>query len=98
MRKVIAFLGKYLKQFIECHTGIVNRLIHLVGFTLIGLGILDKSLMLVITGGITQEAGHFYEYFKTKNPKSSPLFCLKPQSIFAYPLFFLIIIYVILAK
>ena len=88
----------YLKQLIECHDGFINRLIHLVGFTLIGIGIIDKSLILLFAGGIIQELGHFYQYIKTKNFKYSPLFCLKPQLIFGYPLFILAILYVVLAK
>jgi len=86
------------KQFIVCHDGLLNKLIHLLGFSLIGFGIIEKSLFLVIAGGITQELGHFYQYAKTKKYKYSPLNCLKPQSLFAYPIFFLIILYIILAK
>ena len=87
-----------LKQFIRCHNGSINRIIHIVGFALIGIGIVDKSLLLVIIGGITQELGHFYQYAKTRNIKDSPLYCIKPQSLFAYPIFVLIILYVIFAK
>lgn len=91
-------LHKYFKQFIACHKGTLNKIIHLIGFTLIGIGVVEKSLFLVLAGGITQELGHFYQYFKTKNFKESPLYCLKPQSIFVLPLFILIILYVILAE
>ena len=91
-------IGKYWKQFVKCHTGTINRFIHIIGFALIGFGVVEKSLMLVVAGGITQELGHFYEYYRTKNPQSSPLACIKPQSIFAYPIFILIIIYVILVQ
>lgn len=91
-------IGIYWKQFVKCHTGTINRLVHLVGFTLIGFGAVEKSLGFVISGGIIQELGHFYEYYRTKNPQSSPLACIKPQSIFAYPIFILIVLYVILAK
>ena len=91
-------INNYLEQFIECHNGILNRIIHVIGFALIGIGIMEKSLFWVITGGITQELGHFYQYAKTKKPTDSPLYCLKPQLIFAYLPFFLIILYVVLAK
>ncbi len=91
-------LGKYFQQFIDCHDGLFNRIIHIVGFSLIGIGILEKSLSFVIIGGVTQELGHFYQYAKTKKFKDSPLYCLKPQSIFALPLLILIILYVLLVK
>lgn len=87
-----------LKQFIRCHKGTVNRIIHVIGFSLIGIGIWDKSLLFVFGGGITQEFGHVYQYAKTRNIKDSPFYCIKPQSFFAYPIFILIIIYVIFAK
>lgn len=91
-------ISKYSNQFVECHDGVSNRVIHIIGFTFIGFGIIEKNLPLVIVGGITQELGHFYEYFKTKHPKANPLYCLKSQSIFAYPIFILIILYIIFAK
>jgi len=91
-------MNAYLRELIECHDGAVNRLIHLVGFVLIGLGIIEKNLMLVITGALIQELGHWYQYEKTKNIKYSPLFCFKSQLIFAYPLFALVILYVLLVK
>lgn len=73
-------------------------MIHLIGFAMIGLGIIEKNIFLVLGGGITQELGHVYQYAKTKKFKHSPLSCLKPQSIFAYPIFILIILYVLFAK
>lgn len=91
-------IKKLYHDFIICHDGTINRLIHVVGFTIIGLGIIEKSLLYVIAGGIIQESGHFYQYFKTKQYKYSPLSCLKPQSVFAYPLFILIILYVLFAR
>lgn len=91
-------ITKYWNQFVGYHTGTINKLIHVVGFALIGVGVFEKSLSLVIAGGLTQELGHFYEYYRTKTPQSSPWACVKPQSIFAYPLFILIILYVIWAK
>ncbi len=87
-------MNERLQQFIRCHKGTINRLLHIVGFSLIGLGIWQKSLLLVIGGGITQELGHFYQYARTRNYKDNPLFCLKPQVSFAYPFFILIIVYV----
>lgn len=91
-------LKKQLYQFIGFHEGMVNKLFHIAGFTLIGIGIVEKSLLFVILGGITQELGHFYQYSKTKKPKDSPLNGLKPQSVFAIPIFILIVLYVVLAK
>jgi hypothetical protein len=88
----------YFRQFIECHEGLVNRLIHVIGFALIGLGIIEKNIWLVVSGGVIQELGHFYEYGRTRDPKSSPWFCLKPQLLFAYPLFVLVVLYVLLAR
>lgn len=92
------FPKKTFKQFIECHNGTLNRIIHIIGFTFIGIGIFEKSLFWVITGGITQELGHFYQYAKTKKLTDSPLYCLKPQLFFAYLPFILIILYVIFSK
>ncbi len=91
-------IKKYLKQFIECHHGTINKLIHILGFGIIGVGIFEKSIFLVIVGAVVQELGHVYQYIKTKNPKYSPLNCFKPQTLFAYPLFILIILYVLFAK
>jgi|GEM_PF-2093493 len=91
-------LNIYFKQFIECHDGIANRLLHILGFALMILGIIEKSFMLVIAGALIQESGHFYQYIMTKKIKYNPLFCLKPQLIFFYPLFALVILYILLAK
>ncbi len=88
----------YFHQFIECHIGTLNRIIHVIGFAFIGVGIIEKSLFWVILGGITQELGHFYQYAKTKRITDSPLYCLKPQLVFAYFPFILIMLYVIFAK
>jgi hypothetical protein len=91
-------MKNYLKQFITCHEGTLNRIIHVIGFALIGLGIFQKSLIWVAVGALTQELGHVYQYLKTKNPKDSPMYCFKPQLIFAYPPFLLIVLYVILVN
>lgn len=91
-------IKKYLKQFIECHEGTINKIIHIVGFILLGFGIWQKSIFLVFGGAGVQELGHVYQYIKTKNPKYSPLHCFKPQTLFAYPLFILIILYVLFVK
>jgi len=66
-----------------------------VGFVLIGIGILQKNIWFVILGGITQEAGHFYQYAETRKQKDNPINGFKSQSIFAIPIFILIIIYVL---
>jgi len=88
----------YFKQFIECHEGMINRLAHVLGFSLMIFGVIYKNLLVFLIGGIFQEAGHFYQYSKTKDERHSPLFCLKPQLIFFYPLFFLAIACILLAK
>ncbi len=87
-----------LKQFIDCHTGTVNLVLHAVGFALIGIGIFQKSIPFVLVGAIVQESGHFYQYARTKNFRFSPRYCLRPQLLFAYPLLFLIILYILLTK
>ena len=91
-------IASRLKEFIRCHKGTINRLLHVIGFTLIGLGIWQKSFLLVIGGAVTQELGHFYQYAKTRNIKDSPFYCLKPQALFAYPIFTLILLYVYFAR
>ena len=98
MTTVKFMIKNYLKQFIECHKGTLNRVIHIAGFAIIGFGIFEKSIFLVLGGAIFQELGHVYQYIKTKNPKYSPLYCFKPQTLFAYPLFIIIILYVLFAK
>jgi hypothetical protein len=91
-------IQKYFKDFIDFHEGVLNKVIHIIGFALIGLGIIQKSLFLVIIGGITQEMGHVYQHAKTKKQKDSPWHGIKCQSIFAIPFFILIVIYVVFTK
>ncbi len=87
-----------LKEFLNFHEGKLNKVIHILGFAILGLGILEKNLALVIVGGVTQELGHFYQYARTKREKDSPWHGLKSQSIFAIPIFILIVLYVAFAK
>jgi len=82
-------------KFVECHTGLLNKVIHVLGFALVGLGILEKSLTLVLVGAVVQEFGHVYQYMKTHEGRFSPWQCFKPQLMFAYPLLILIILYVV---
>lgn len=91
-------MGKYLKEFVGFHGGIVNRLIHLVGFAIVGLGIVEKNIVWVVVGGVTQELGHFYQYAKTGKPQDNPWHGLRSQSIFAFPIFIAIVVYVLVAK
>ena len=91
-------INTYLNQFIGCHKGTINRIIHIIGFALIGLGIIEKSLVYVCAGGSAQELGHMYQYLKTRKLTDSPVYCIKPQLIFAYPLFILIILYILFFK
>ena len=90
-------IRKYFREFIKCHDGITNRLSHLVGLGFVIAGILERSFWLVILGAAIQELGHAYQYVKTGDKKYSPLFCLKSQSIFVYPAFAAIIVYVLAA-
>lgn len=78
-----------------CHEWNVNKFLHFIGFSLVFLWIIYKNIYLVLLGGIIQELGHVYQYYQTKDKKHSPFTCMKPQSLFAYPIFFLIIMYVI---
>ncbi len=87
-----------LEEFGDFHHGKFNIALHLLGFGLIGWGVVEKSLVLVVVGAIVQELGHVYQYFKTRDPKDNPINGLKSQSIFALPIFILIVIYVIVAK
>ncbi|EKD92981.1 MAG: hypothetical protein ACD_28C00285G0008 [uncultured bacterium] len=84
------------RKFVECHTGVLNKVIHGIGFSLIGLGIFEKSLALVLVGAVVQEFGHVYQYMKTHEGRFSPWNCFKPQLVFAYPLLIIIIWYVLL--
>ncbi|MBT4446550.1 hypothetical protein HOA92_00790 [archaeon] len=83
-------------EFIGCHGGKVNRFLHVLGLALILTSIFQKNIYLLIIGAIFQEMGHFYQYYKTKNKSESPLQCLKPQLLFAYPLLIIIIIYILI--
>jgi len=87
-----------LKQFIRCHEGTINRLLHIAGFGLLGVGVWQLNIWLVLLGGVVQEFGHIYQYAKTRDFKDSPFYCIKPQALFAYPVFILLIIYVLEAK
>jgi len=89
-------LKKYFSQFIDCHHGIFNKILHLIGFGMIGAGIFNKNLSFVIAGALIQELGHFYQYSKTRKLKDSPWHCLRPQLLFAYPILALITLYVLI--
>jgi uncharacterized membrane protein YGL010W len=91
-------LQKYFKEFLDFHDGRLNKALHILGFTLLGLGIIQKSLALVIIGGITQELGHVYQYSRTKRQEDNPWHGIKSQSIFAIPIFILIVIYVLFTR
>ena len=87
-----------LAQFIRCHHGTINIVVHIVGFGIIGVGVWQKSVLLIIVGAAVQELGHVYQYAKTRNIKDNPFYCVKPQAFFAYPFFILLILYAWLAK
>ena len=88
-------INKNFNDFVHCHNGAFNRLIHVLGFLLIGVGIYQKSLFILFLGIAAQESGHFYQHYKTGNFRDSPLYCLKSQSIFAIPIYIIIITYVL---
>lgn len=90
-------LQELLAQFIRCHHGTINILVHIVGFTIVGVGVWQKSVLLIIGGALFTELGHFYQYAKTRNIKDSPFYCVKPQAFFAYPVFILLALYAWLA-
>ena len=69
-----------------------GTILHVIGFSLVFLGVSYLNVWLVLLGGVVQEFGHFYQYWKTSLLKHSPLTCVKPQSLFAYPIFLLIIL------
>ena len=84
-----------LKTFIDCHEGFLNKALHIIGLLVLFYGLLEKSLLFVLLGAFIQELGHVYQYIRTKEKKASPWTCLKPQSVFAYPLLVVAIIYVL---
>lgn len=94
----MSYARQLFAQFVRCHHGTINIVVHVIGFGLVGFGVWEKSVLLIITGAITQELGHVYQYLKTRNIKDSPLYCIKPQAFFAYPLFIFLILYAWLAK
>ena len=90
-------LQDWFKKLIDCHQGIINRLFHVFGIGLAFIGIFEKSILLLFIGAIIQELGHFYEYWRTGDPKSSPWYCFKPQIIF-WIMFVLMIFYILFTK
>ncbi len=88
-------MRQLLLQFIHCHHGKINRILHLIGLITLGYGVWQKNLTLLIAGAIIQEIGHVYQYYKTGQLKDSPLSCIKPQSVFAYPIFIGLVLYVV---
>ena len=59
-------LKQHFLEFIGCHGGTVNRILHMIGFILIFVGIIIKNVYIVLVGAVVQEIGHFYQYSKTK--------------------------------
>ena len=75
-------LQTWFHKLIACHKGTINRLLHVVGIGLVFIALFQKSILLLIAGAVLQELGHFYEYWRTRDPKSSPWYCFRPQMIF----------------
>ncbi len=90
-------LKTWFDKLIDCHKGVINRLLHVLGIGLVFVGIFEKSLWLLVVGAVLQEFGHFYEYWRTRDPKSSPWYCFRPQIIF-WVIFVLMIVYIIFTK
>lgn len=75
-----------LHEFISCHHGRANRLLHVVGTLVTFAAVLGKSLLILGLGLAIQEAGHFYQFAKTRKRQHSPVTCLRGQFLFAFPL------------
>ena len=86
------------RNFIICHEGTINRILHVLGIALVIFGLFDKDIVIFIAGAFIQEFGHVYQYFKPKQYKYSPLFCFKPQLLFAYPLFLIGALYILFSN
>ncbi len=84
-----------LKEFIECHTGKMNAVLHVIGLMLFGNSLVEKNVLLVIAGGFSMELGHVFQYSITRNRKHSPWYCAKSQFFIAHALFILAILYVL---
>ncbi len=52
--------------FVDFHNGVVNRILHLIGFGLFFVGLFEKNILLIIVGALVQESGHFYNYYVLK--------------------------------
>jgi len=88
-------IQKKSADFIICHEGILNKVLHGIGLILIIISIWQKEIIFLIIGGLIQESGHFYQYYKTKLIQHSPKQCVKTQVIFAYPVFAIIAAYIL---
>lgn len=55
------FLIFFLDDF---HQGAINHVTHFIGFTVLGYGLGDRSLLLIIMSPFIMELGHFYNYFR----------------------------------
>ena len=88
-------IPQYFRQFIRCHHGTLNRVLHCIGLAVFVYGVYQKDLSIFAIGIVIQELGHIYQYLQTKDPKDSPLHCLTPQSIFIFPILILCFLYII---
>jgi len=64
--------GMTLKYFLgEFHSGILNRLLHIIGFSLFLYGILKRDWMLaLVVSPLVMESGHLYNHLILKKYKS----------------------------
>ena len=71
--------------FTSFHKGTVNILLHIISFTILFKGLINKSVILVIIGfAIIDEMGHLYNYFFLfkRNEKYNPLRMIPYQIIY----------------
>ncbi len=59
--------------FIHFHSGAVNIILHLASIPVIFLGLMNKSILLIVAGTVMQEAGHIYNHVTGKHKYSLKL-------------------------
>lgn len=55
------FIFFFLDNF---HRGVVNHLMHFIGFTVLGYGMGSGNIILIILSPFVMELGHFYNYYR----------------------------------
>ena len=82
-----------LKTFItKFHSGVLNQLLHLIGFILLFYGIFKLNLVIAILGFTVQEIGHIYNHFFVFKGKDKQLTTsMIPLQIITGGLFLLVV-------